>query len=190
MQRTPVLSRLFLDRRICCGGMAWLAARSCRRGLQRAPGSRAGGGQEQTQLALGHPAGKPRKRKSYFGEVRAGRREVVAFRVYGRKGAGSPCRKECVSGVERQPRTGQVDTANGSLQGRTPCREVRGTAHSDVARPEKPYCHHCRSPESASWHCFLDYTGDQEPQARRGGTHRSKRQSHDGDPASMSCRFV
>src|SRR6266852_597730 len=119
--------------------MAILAARSCRRGFQRAPGSRAGVGQEQTQLACGHPAGKPRKRKSYFGEVRAGRREVVAFRVYGRKGAGSPCRKECASGVERQPRTGQVDTESGSLQGRTPCCEIRGTTHGDVAWPEKPY---------------------------------------------------
>src|SRR6266513_3898738 len=103
--------------------MAWLAARSCRRGFQGAAGGRAGPGQEQAQLASGHPAGKSRKRKSYFGEVRAGRREVVAFRVYGRKGAGSPCRKECASRVERKLRTGQVDTESGSLQGRAPCRK-------------------------------------------------------------------
>src|SRR5258706_11509618 len=168
--------------------MAWLAARSCRRGFQRAPGSRAGVGQEQSQLACGHPPGKSRKRESHFGQVRAGRREVVAFRVYGRKGGGGPCRKECPSGVERQPRTRQVDTANGSLQGRTPCREVRGTAHGDGARPERPRRRDRRSAQNASWHCFLDYTCDQESQGRRGGTHRPKRQSHDGDPASMSCR--
>src|SRR5437867_504199 len=185
-QRAPVLSRLSTYRRICPSRMAWLAARSCRRGFQGAAGGRAGVGQEQAQLARGHPAGKSRKRKSHFGQVRAGRREVVAFRVYGGKRAGGPCRKECASGVERQPRAGQVDTESGSLQGRTPRCEIRGTARGDVARPQKPRCRHRRSAQNASRHCFLDYADDQEPQARRGGACRPKRQSHDGDPASMS----
>src|SRR5712691_9683592 len=190
MQRTLLLTPLSADRRVCRSGFARLAARSCRRGFQGAAGSRAGVGQEQTQLARGHPAGKSRKRKSYFGQVRAGRREVVPFGVYGRKGAGGPCRKERASGVERQPRTGQVDTESGSLQGCTPRCEIRGTARSDVAWPQKPCCRHRRSPENARRHCFLDYACDQESQARRGGTHRPKRQSHDGDPPSMSCRTV
>src|SRR6266705_418 len=172
IQRVSVLSRLSIDRRICRSGFAWLAARSCRRGFQRTPGRRAGVGQEQTQLACGHPAGKSGKRKSDFGQVRVGRREVVALRVYGRKRAGSPRRTERVSGVERQPRTGQVDTENGSLQGRTPCCEIRGTARSDVARPQKPCCRHRRSPENAPRDCFFDYACDQEPQARRGGPPR------------------
>src|SRR5207247_4746055 len=186
MQRTPVLSRLSPDRRIRHSGMARLATCPCCRGIQGAAGGRAGVGQEQTQLVCGHPAGKSGKRQSYFGEVRAGRREVVAFRVYGRKGAGSPRRKECASGVEREPRTGQVDTESGSLQGRTPCCEICGTARSDVAWPQKPCCRHRRSAQNASRYRFLDYTDNQEPQARRGGACRPKRQSHDGDPASMS----
>src|SRR6266850_585574 len=85
--------------------MAWLAARSCRRGFQRAPGSRAGVGQEQSQLACGHPPGKSRKRESHFGQVRAGRREVVAFRVYGRKGAGGPGRKGLVAVIAEVQKT-------------------------------------------------------------------------------------
>ncbi|TMH35062.1 MAG: hypothetical protein E6H59_14155 [Betaproteobacteria bacterium] len=67
------------------------------------------------------------------------------------------------------------DTESGSLQGRTPCCEIRGTAHADVARPKEPYGNNRRGSQNAPRHCFLDHAWDQEPQARRGGAHRPER---------------
>src|SRR5436853_7942569 len=83
--------------------MAILAARSCRRGFQRAPSGRAGAGQEQAQLACGHPAGSQGSARAISAkfELEDGKLSLSVYTA--EKGLAVPAEKNVLQELSRSP---------------------------------------------------------------------------------------